>query len=159
MRGNLCLRLQTLLVGIGHSALGKRRWRFLASIRRGRQCRDDAALRHPRHLWWDPHVYVAKQEEKQITSERLVVALVAIEGHPWAEFGRMRNPLTKNSLARLLKPYKIRPGTIRIGPGRERHCQGVQASEFADVFARYLPALYCQNQTLGSGLRPLATSS
>jgi hypothetical protein len=96
----------------------------------------------------DPQVYVAKHEEKQITSERLVEALVAIEGHPWAEFGRRRNPLTKNSLARLLKPYKIRPGTIRIGPGEKDTAKGYKLAQFADVFARYLPALYPQNQTV-----------
>ena len=96
----------------------------------------------------DPQVYVTKDEEKQITSERLVVTLVAIEGRPWAEFGRRRIPLTKNSLARLLKPYKIRPGTIRVGPGEEDTAKGYKLAHFADVFARYLPALYPQNQTV-----------
>jgi hypothetical protein len=33
----------------------------------------------------------------QIKSEQLVEALVAIEGHPWAEFGRMRKPITKKA--------------------------------------------------------------
>jgi hypothetical protein len=96
----------------------------------------------------DPQVYVTKDEEKQIPSERLVVALVAIEGRPWAEFGRMRKPLTQNSLARLLKPYKIRPGTIRVGPGEEDTAKGYKLAHFADVFPRYLPALYPQNQTV-----------
>jgi hypothetical protein len=96
----------------------------------------------------DPQVYVTKDEEKQIPSERLVAALVAIEGRPWAEFGRMRKPLTQNRLARLLKPYKIRPGTIRVGPGEEDTAKGYKLAHFADVFARYLPALYPQYQTV-----------
>ena len=96
----------------------------------------------------DPQGYVAKHEEKQITSERLVEALVAIEGHPWAEFGRVRNPLTKNSLARLLKPYKIRPGDHPNGPGEKDTAKGYKLAQFADVFARYLPALYPLNQTV-----------
>jgi Protein of unknown function (DUF3631)/Toprim domain len=96
----------------------------------------------------DPQVYVTKDEEKQIPSEWLVVALVAIEGRPWAEFGRMRKPLTPNSLARLLKSYKIRPGTIRIGPGEKDTAKGYKLAQFADVFARYLPAPYPQNQTV-----------
>jgi Protein of unknown function (DUF3631) len=96
----------------------------------------------------DLQVYGAKDEEKQITSERLVVALIAIEGRPWAEFGRRRNPLTPNSLARLLKPYKVRPGTIRIGPGEKDTAKGYKLAQFADVFARYLPPLYPLNQTV-----------
>jgi Protein of unknown function (DUF3631) len=72
----------------------------------------------------------------QITSERIVEALVAIEGHPWAEFGSARKPITKNGLARLLKPYKIRPGTIRIG---SETAKGYKLAQFADAFSRYLP--------------------
>lgn len=76
----------------------------------------------------------------QIKSEELVRILVAIEGHPWAEFGRDRKPITQNRLARLLKPYKITPGTIRIGPGPKDTVKGYKLAHFADVFARYLPA-------------------
>src|SRR5262245_3507577 len=35
-----------------------------------------------------------------VTSECMVEALAAIEGHPWAEFGRAGKPITKNQLAR-----------------------------------------------------------
>jgi Protein of unknown function (DUF3631) len=51
----------------------------------------------------------------------------------------MRKPITKNSLARLLKPYKIRPGTIRIGPGERDTAKGYKLVQFMDAFARYLP--------------------
>jgi hypothetical protein len=76
----------------------------------------------------------------QIKSEELVRILVAMEGHPWAEFGRDGKPLTQNRLARLLKPYRITPGTIRIGPGPKDTAKGYKLAQFADVFERYLPA-------------------
>jgi hypothetical protein len=85
-------------------------------------------------------VYVTKEDGKQIKSEELVKALVAIEGHPWAEFGRDRKPITQNRLARLLKPYKIKPGTIRIGPRPKDTAKGYKLAQFTDAFARYLPA-------------------
>ena len=76
----------------------------------------------------------------QMKSEELVKALVAIEGHPWAEFGRDRKAITQNRLARLLKPYKIKPGTIRTGLEPKDTAKGYKLAQFADVFARYLPA-------------------
>jgi hypothetical protein len=83
----------------------------------------------------------------QIKSEDLVTALVAIEGHPWAEYGRGIEPITKNRLARLLKPYKITPGTIRIGRGPKDTAKGYKLAQFSDVFARYLPAHSSQSVT------------
>ena len=91
-------------------------------------------------------VYVTKEDGKQIKSEELVKTLVAIEGHPWAEFGRDRKPITQNRLARLLKPYKIKPGTIRIGSGPKDTAKGYKLAQFTDAFARYLPDL--PNQTV-----------
>jgi hypothetical protein len=82
----------------------------------------------------------AGTKQAQITSELLVDALVAIEGHPWAEFGHAHKPITKNRLARLLKPYGIRPaGTIRIGSGEDDTRKGYKLEAFADAFERYLP--------------------
>jgi len=83
----------------------------------------------------------------QIKSEELVRTLVAMEGHPWAEFGRDGKPLTQNRLARLLKPYRITPGTIRIGPGPKDTAKGYKLAQFADVFERYLPAPSTQTVT------------
>jgi hypothetical protein len=76
-----------------------------------------------------------------------VRALVAIEGHPWAEFGRDGKPITQNRLARLLKSYKIGPKTIRFGPGPEDTAKGYKLAQFSDVFARYLPAPSTQTVT------------
>jgi putative DNA primase/helicase len=77
--------------------------------------------------------------DEQIASQALVERLVALEGRPWSEFGKSLKPITQNRLARLLKPYKIRPGTIRFGSGPDETAKGYRLAHFVDVFARYLP--------------------
>ena len=54
---------------------------------------------------------------EKLASAAIVAHLVAKEGEPWAEMGRVRKPLTPNGLARLLKPFGISPNTIRQHDG------------------------------------------
>ena len=56
-------------------------------------------------------------ERDQIKSDELVTALVGMQGHPWAEMGKARKPLTANRLARLLRPLGIAPGDITVENG------------------------------------------
>jgi hypothetical protein len=65
--------------------------------------------------------------------------LVEIDGRPWAEWKNGR-PLTKHQLARRLKEkYQIRTDAHDFdGEGR---LKGYRIEDFADVFARYLPAV------------------
>jgi putative DNA primase/helicase len=70
----------------------------------------------------------------RLFSADLVAMLVAMEGRPWAEF-RGGKPLTQSSLARLLKPFRVAPTTIRIG---ERTAKGYQLSDFRECFEAYL---------------------
>jgi putative DNA primase/helicase len=83
----------------------------------------------------------------KIKSETLVERLVALEGHEWAEYGPNGKPITQNKLARLLKPYKIRPKSIRFGPAKEDTAKGYELAQFSDVFERYLPDSYNQTVT------------
>ena len=73
-------------------------------------------------------------DKERMFSEDIVRELHAIEGGPWAEWGRSGKPISQNALARLLKP--IAPEQVRIGyeskKGYERH-------QFRDAFDRYLP--------------------
>ena len=50
--------------------------------------------------------------------------------------GKAQKPITKNQVARLLKPFKIKPGTKRQG---ERQFKGYKQEQFTEAFARYLP--------------------
>jgi hypothetical protein len=70
----------------------------------------------------------------RLASEKLVEALVAIEGQPWAEWNKGRS-LTTNGLARLLKPFVIKPATIRIG---DETAKGYYLTQFVEAFERYL---------------------
>jgi hypothetical protein len=71
-----------------------------------------------------------------LSSADLVKQLVEIEGHPWAEMGKSRKPLTQNGLARLLKPLKVITENIRIG---DQVLKGYALGRFEEAFERYLP--------------------
>jgi putative DNA primase/helicase len=71
-----------------------------------------------------------------VGSAELVDALVEDKAGRWAEFSHGR-PLTQRQLARLLRPFGIVPGTVRLGEGSTP--KGYRFEAFADAFARYLP--------------------
>lgn len=70
----------------------------------------------------------------RLHSEEIVSKLVEMEGHPWSEW-KHGKPMTANSLARLLKPFKIKPTTIRDGVIVKK---GYERTQFDDAFSRYL---------------------
>jgi putative DNA primase/helicase len=74
------------------------------------------------------------QRVDRITSEELVSALAKIEGHPWADWAHGK-PITVNGVARLLKPYGITSGNIRV---KNRIAKGYQFAHFDEAFERYL---------------------
>jgi hypothetical protein len=82
-------------------------------------------------------VFEAKGVDR-LKSADLAAALAAMEGRPWAEYGRSGKPLTANSLARMLAADSIAPKLIRfdldeVGRGYERE-------QLEDAFERYLPS-------------------
>jgi hypothetical protein len=78
-----------------------------------------------------------KRRVDKIRSADLAAALVAMEGHPWAEHGKAGKPLSANGLARMLANDGISPNSIRLG---EDTGKGYERAQFEDAFARYLPA-------------------
>ena len=74
------------------------------------------------------------RDRNRIHSEDLVASLVAMEGRPWAEWKR-GYPMTKNTLSRLLSPFKIRSQQLKIA-GTNLH--GYERKAFEDAFDRYL---------------------
>ena len=85
----------------------------------------------------------SQRDRERLSSDEIVSGLVDMEERPWCEWKR-GHPLTKNSLARLLKPYSIKSKQIRFGGSNHR---GYELSQFNDAFARYLPNTPIRNAT------------
>ena len=77
-----------------------------------------------------------KEKTDKLPSAKLADLLGAIEGRPWAEWGRQRKPISSNQLANLLRPFGISPQVIRIGDETPR---GYLLEQFQEAFDRYLP--------------------
>ena len=90
-----------------------------------------------REVWngWVADNPQAKQHE--MASADIVAKLLEMEGRPWADMpGRRGGPLTAARLARLLAPFRIRPGDV--GPETHRR-KGYALLSFNDAFERHLP--------------------
>jgi hypothetical protein len=74
----------------------------------------------------------------KLSSAELCERLGEIEGHPWAEFGKFKDPITKNQLAKLLSVFEIFPKSIRL-EGLDGTAKGYARADFDDSFDRYLP--------------------
>lgn len=69
-----------------------------------------------------------------IPTAALLEKLGALEDHPWPEWNRGK-PIKPRQIARLLRPFGIRPKGLYGGK------KGYIISHFADAFARYIPIL------------------
>ncbi|MGH8611629.1 MAG: DUF3631 domain-containing protein, partial [Gammaproteobacteria bacterium] len=74
---------------------------------------------------------------ERIASEDMVEALNGMEDRPWPEINSGKT-LTKTRMARLLKPFGIKPKQVRLPSGRTG-ISGYEREWFADAFNRYLP--------------------
>jgi hypothetical protein len=84
---------------------------------------------------FEDSIYAAAiARDRAIHSERLVKALVDLEGSRWADFSRGK-PLSQNGLAHLLDEYGINPRQMRIGNDNKK---GYEVAWFDDAFAAYL---------------------
>jgi hypothetical protein len=71
---------------------------------------------------------------EHLATAGLLDALHVLDEAPWSEwYGK---PLTARGLSRLLEPYRVIPVRRRVGTSNLR---GYFASDFADVWNRYLP--------------------
>jgi putative DNA primase/helicase len=78
--------------------------------------------------------FTTKTADK-VFSAQLCEELAAIEGRPWAEWGRQRKPISVNQLATQLRRFSVSPHEIRIG---EETGRGYELADFEDAFSRYL---------------------
>ena len=83
----------------------------------------------------DIRMLFRERDVDRLKSEGVTTALSTMLDRPWPTFDRGR-PISPAGIARLLKPYGITPGTIRIG---EETARGYLRSAFEDAFSRYLP--------------------
>jgi putative DNA primase/helicase len=74
-----------------------------------------------------------------LPSADIVIELLKLEERPWGALGKVEKPLSANRLARLLAPYAIAPGTIRVG--EKDTPKGYRREQFEDAWRRYLRPL------------------
>lgn len=74
----------------------------------------------------------ALRGKDRLESSDIVGALALMEDRPWPAWGRERRPLTRDTLARLLKPYGIRPR-------KSGDFRGYDRLDLEDAWACYLP--------------------
>jgi hypothetical protein len=58
------------------------------------------------------------------------------DDHPWAEYGRTRQPISPGQVAELLRRFEIRPRNTRQG---DQVLKGYAVADLAPSFRRYLP--------------------
>ena len=73
----------------------------------------------------------------RLASADIVQKLLQLGDRPYGALGHMQRPLTQHGLARALKEFKVRSGTIRLAGGTTSKGYYLRALE--DAFARYLP--------------------
>ena len=84
-------------------------------------------------------IALAFADKDRMWSETICASLATIEGRLWAEWSKGK-PITQNQLAFLLKPFRVRPGNVRIGSEVNR---GYLRRQFEELWIRYgtiLPA-------------------
>jgi hypothetical protein len=80
------------------------------------------------------HAFLSRGAEA-LASKTLVDALVAMEDRPWSDWKRGK-PMTQNSLAHLLSPFKIKSQTVRLSGSAT--ARGYYRKQFSDAWSRYL---------------------
>ena len=77
-------------------------------------------------------------DREAMTTEDILRSLNEMEGRPWPEW-RRGAPLTARGLAKLLKPFDIAPGTIRVDgiATAGGTAKGYKRSAFSDVWESY----------------------
>ena len=83
----------------------------------------------------DLHDLFEERGVDRLPSKEVVTALIEHEDRPWAEYRRGK-PLTAVGLARLLRPFGVRPRLLWSEGGAFR---GYDRADFKDVFERWLP--------------------
>lgn len=71
----------------------------------------------------------------KIASAALVIALINLENRPWGQYRRGK-PIVASSVARILKPFKVKPENIRFTDGTQ--LKGYERGQLENAWTRYL---------------------
>ena len=74
---------------------------------------------------------------ERIPSAELCSLLHRVEDRPWSDYSYGK-PLSPQHLAKLLKPFGIKPKDMRTHTPDKRTVKGYEAAQFFDAFTRYL---------------------
>ena len=86
------------------------------------------------------HLLLGQVDKDRITTARLVQELIDIPDSRWGTYGRNDKPITTAQVTRLLKPYGIKSGNVRIPKDDQTTSRkGYLRAWFEDAFTRYLP--------------------
>ena len=78
----------------------------------------------------------------RIRSQDLVNKLTAMEDRPWSDMPYTGKQITHAQVARILKPYGVKPDQVRFG---DQTFKGYRLEWFTDAF-RYIPAELGENR-------------
>lgn len=84
----------------------------------------------------DIQQYFLTSGSSRATSKELCEALIDDEEGPWKTCSNGK-PITPNLVGKLLRPYGVKPKTIRVGNSTPR---GYEKAQLEDAFERYLAA-------------------
>ena len=77
------------------------------------------------------------EKVERLGSKDLCMKLANLEGMPWAEYGRRKEAISPNELARILKPFGIQTRSTKIDGGKV--CRAYHLDGFQEAFASFLP--------------------
>lgn len=88
-------------------------------------------------------------KSERLPSAELCEALSQLKERPWPEWDHGK-PINQQQVAKLLKPFGIKPGVIRIGQSTPR---GYERGQFVEAFDRYLQGATAQQHSADAGFR------
>lgn len=96
-------------------------------------------------------LYAIWETEDYLFTTTILQRLHKVDESPWSEWGRKSEPLTARGLAALLKPYRVKSRTVRVGGETSK---GYARADLTDSWTRYVTSVTA-SQALGN---PDATS-
>ena len=83
-------------------------------------------------------LYTIWANEEYVFTSTILQRLHKVEESPWSEWGWKSEPLTARGLAALLKPYRVRSRTVRIGGETSK---GYARADLTDPWTRYVTSV------------------